>query len=598
MKTTQEIVNVIDGEGAARWWKRLLVFLLVVSFFVYYDLQKYKNFSNPVSMDMAQLAQNIADGRGYVTDNIRISSAMIVAAKNNGDPRLQRNHPDIVNPPVYPAILAGLFKIIPVGNISSGNSFRILPEMVICFFNQFLLVLTTILIFFLGWRLFDLEVGMFAAFMFFLNDMIWKFSVSGLPTLLSITIILLLFWVLISFRMRNIVEDINDVPPVPSVWWTIGKTALAGFLLGVACLTQYALGWLVIPVVSFVMVTARNSRKLLAGVVVLLVFAVVVTPWITRNMQVSGLPFGLATYAPASGTETLPKDTLDRVTTADILAHYGPEFWEYKVKFTTNTADIFQNEVPRIGGTWLTICFVAGILLPFMRRGLNSSRCLVIAGILLMVFVEAMVRTHLSKDCPTINSENLLIVFLPMIVLFGSAFIFTMIEEINYGLPLIRKMIIWACGAVLSLPMIFTLLPPPADVMAYPPYYPQVITKTGSLFKSQEMIVTDMPWAMAWYGKHQAMNLPLNPKDEFFKINDGVISIRGVYLTQLTLDRRFLSEFNGSDKGWGDFVIQFFTRGELPPGFPLRSVLGDMLPSQMLLAEWERWKAPVSEEKD
>lgn len=78
MKTAQELVNVLDGEGAMRWWRRVILFLLVGSFFSFYGLREYKNLSNPEAMDMAQLARNISQGRGYVTDYLRITSLAIV----------------------------------------------------------------------------------------------------------------------------------------------------------------------------------------------------------------------------------------------------------------------------------------------------------------------------------------------------------------------------------------------------------------------------------------------------------------------------------------------------------------------------------------
>jgi hypothetical protein len=109
MKTAQELVNLLDGEGAMRWWRRVILFLLVGSFFSFYGLREYKNLSNPEAMDMAQLARNISLGRGYVTDYLRISSLTIVKDQTGGDAKIG-SHPDIVNPPLYPVLLAGAFK--------------------------------------------------------------------------------------------------------------------------------------------------------------------------------------------------------------------------------------------------------------------------------------------------------------------------------------------------------------------------------------------------------------------------------------------------------------------------------------------------------
>ena len=594
MKTTQEFVNVIDSENAVRWWKHLLIFLLGVCLFAFYNLQEYRNFSNSEAMDMAQLARNIAQGKGYVTDNIRISSMFMVAEQNHGDYMLNGNHPDIVNPPLYPVVLAGLMKaaspIIPLDYSPQNSVFRFFPEMLITFFNQALLFLCAILTYSLGKKMFDREVGFFAAIVLILNDMLWKFSISGLPTLLSMLILLILFRLLYSFRIRNHTENVNDLSTIPSIGWTLGKSFLIGLLVGAACLTQYALGWIIVPVLWYVMLSARKSRKTIAGLTVLIIFACVVAPWITRNFMVSGMPFGLATYAPAAETSKLTDNVLERVATADILAYYGPEQNEYLSKMIDNLSDIFQNEVPKIAGSWLSVCFLAGILLPFIAKGLNSTRFLLVICLLLSAIAEAATRTHLTKESPGINGENLLVVFAPMVFIFGAAFIFTMIEEINYELPSIRKMIIWVTGGFLCLPLFVTLLPPAAQLMAWPPYHPQSIHRISNFYKAEEMFASDMPWAVAWYGHHSCMGLPLNPEKDFFKINDDIYPIQGLYLTQLTLDQRFLTDFTKTSHSWGDFLLQFYGKGMLPGSFPLRNALRDLLPDQVFLSDWERWR--------
>ncbi|HQC41922.1 MAG TPA: hypothetical protein PLV91_00430 [Verrucomicrobiota bacterium] len=597
MKTAQELVNVLDGEGATRWWRRVILFLLVGSFFSFYGLREYKNLSNPEAMDMAQLARNISLGRGYVTDYLRISSLAIVKEETGGDAKIG-NHPDIVNPPLYPVLLAGVFKGaslmgVPIQYVPQDRDVRYLPEIVICVFNQILLLAAVLLTFSLGKRLFDREVGIFAAAMLFLNELIWRFSVSGLPTILSMVILLCLFHALFSFRMANLTEDKNDTESIPGMGRTLGMGALIGLLTGLAALNQYALGWLVIPVVWFVMQVARSGRKISAGVTVLLVFVMVLGPWIARNIMVSGLPFGLATYAPAVGTAKLGGDILERVSTPDILVYYGPEFYEYTRKLIQNLAEVVRSGIPGMGESWLTICFLAGILLPFVKRGLNSTRFLLVICILLTAVVQAATRTGLSDSGSSVHSENLLMVFLPIVFVFGSAFIFTLIEEINYGLRSIRTMIIWFTGAVLSLPLWLALLPPTTYPLVWPPYYPQTVSRISSFYRGDELFATDMPWAVAWYGQHVVINLPLDPDREFFKINDGFSPIKGLYLTQLTLDRRFLSElsqFGSSEPSWGGIVTRFYTRGELPETFPLKNALADLLPDQLLLSEWDRWR--------
>jgi hypothetical protein len=107
------------------------------------------------------------------------------------------------------------------------------------------------------------------------------------------------------------------------------------------------------------------------------------------------------------------------------------------------------------------------------------------------------------------------------------------------------------------------------------------------------LIMSDMPWAMAWYGNRKSVWLTLDYKDEFFAINDKLKSINGLYITQLTMDQPFQSKLvKGEDRMWGRFVLECLLTSKIPTGFPLKSALSDVLPDQVFLADWERWRIP------
>ena len=78
------------------------------------------------AMDAAQVARNIAQGKGYTTLFIRPFSIYLREKAQSGDAgarrppaqvadlgRLRGMHPDLANPPVYPVVLAGLMKVLP-----------------------------------------------------------------------------------------------------------------------------------------------------------------------------------------------------------------------------------------------------------------------------------------------------------------------------------------------------------------------------------------------------------------------------------------------------------------------------------------------------
>ena len=181
----QETIHKLEVAGGTRYLKIGLSVLLVVVVTALYNLRVYRNFGNQESMDAGQLARNIAHGQGYTTDFIRPFSMYLIRKNNEhtaadarlGDlTRIRGPHPDIANPPVYPAVLAALMKVLPF-NFSmplnkgfwsfSGIFWRSQPDFLISFFNQVLFLLSAIVLLFLARRLFDPITAWTSAALFF-----------------------------------------------------------------------------------------------------------------------------------------------------------------------------------------------------------------------------------------------------------------------------------------------------------------------------------------------------------------------------------------------------------------------------------------------
>src|ERR1035437_8305937 len=108
-------------------------------------------------------------------------------------------HPDVSNSPVCPAVLAGLMKVQPFNyTISSTKSFsRFKPDFLIALFNQLLFLAVIALVFLLARRLFDPGVAWLSAGLLLGTELFWRFSVSGLSTMLLLLIFMGLAWCLV-----------------------------------------------------------------------------------------------------------------------------------------------------------------------------------------------------------------------------------------------------------------------------------------------------------------------------------------------------------------------------------------------------------------
>src|SRR5207249_9749707 len=129
--------------------------------------------------------------------------------------------------PVYPFILAGLMKVLPFHwEIPGGVPFlRYQPEVLIGFFNQTLFFAAIFLVFRLARRLFDSSVAWVSALALAGSDLFWRFSVSGLSTMLLVVILLGLVWCLV------LMEQATREPPRRGAWF-VAMAMLAGALVG------------------------------------------------------------------------------------------------------------------------------------------------------------------------------------------------------------------------------------------------------------------------------------------------------------------------------------------------------------------------------
>jgi hypothetical protein len=106
-------------------------------------------------------------------------------------------------------------------------------------------------------------------------------------------------------------------------------------------------------------------------------------------------------------------------------------------------------------------------------------------------------------------------------------------------------------------------------------------------------MMSDIPWALAWYGNRKCVWLAQNAQSEFFAIHDYLKPVRALYLTPETMDNRFLSQWvRAGEKSWANFILESMLRKSIPDTFPLRVAPEHYLPEQLFLTDYERW--PVS----
>src|SRR5258708_35340539 len=135
----QELIHQFEEGHGVKHIKFALILLGLAALTITYDLREFSNFNSSEAMDNAQVARNLAEGRGFTTRFIRpLSFALTQRVSGEKSGALNREQPDLANPPVYPLILAAFMKVLPFDYSMPGNFWRYQPELLIALINQIL----------------------------------------------------------------------------------------------------------------------------------------------------------------------------------------------------------------------------------------------------------------------------------------------------------------------------------------------------------------------------------------------------------------------------------------------------------------------------
>jgi 4-amino-4-deoxy-L-arabinose transferase-like glycosyltransferase len=601
----QDFIHFVEVGAGKRIFKFLLPCLVLVVVAILYNFRAWTNFSTPEAMDSAQLARNIASGKGYTTLYVRPLSLYLLQQKNQGksagapdanaDPaQVKTVHPDLANAPVYPMVLAGLMKILPFHYDTglkrgfwsyNGNFWRYQPDFFISVFNELLLIGLMVAVFFLARKLFDPPVAWLSAMLVLGCNILWRFSASGLSTMLLMLIFLALAWCVLK------IEELASEPQ-PDVNWILCWSALAGILTGVGALTRYAFGWAIIPVAVF-LILFSGPRKAINALLAFVVFAIVLSPWVARNVAVSGTPFGTAGFAIMEETQISP-GPLERSVHPDLTEVLNPDFYWHK--FLMNAGTILNSDLFKLGGSWASVLFFAGLLLSFNRSPARRLRYFLLMCLATFIVAQALGRTWLSDETTEINTENLVVLTVPLVFIYGAAFFFILLDQMDFHIREVRYIVIGVFIALCWFPLFLAVWFKSTPV-SYPPYFPPDIQRTAGWMHENELMMSDVPWAVAWYGKQQCVWLTANDQDDFFAINDYIKQVSALYLTMKTMNVQLVNDcFRSGPNSWGGFVLAALSRNDIPKGFPLRHAPSGSaaVSSGIFLTDADRWKITTS----
>lgn len=561
----QDLVYNVEVGLGLRLIQGALYILLVILLMVGFTAKRFAGLKEAEAMDQAQLGRNLMEKHRLVTENIRPASMWYLIEKSRRHNPQMEQHPDIVNAPLYPALLAAGFRATRGAFVNERIPGVFTPEQwIIVPFGHLCTLFSGLLVYLLGRKLFDHRHGFWAMTSFFLSVSVWNLSVSGLNLSLLVLLGLGAWYFALCAVERRLEDDLS--------WRWLLLLSLS-LVCAIAAVYARYIGVIVAPAVAlYIGLSLHKKTSPGWAVAYLSIVALALLPWLVRNILVGGGPLGLAPYLALNGTKLFEGDSFERML-APILS------WERVLhslggKWLTNFGQMFDQSVRGLGEGLFTCFFLASFFFRFSRPQINLFRWCTAAGMLLFLLIAP-----LFGD----TTQRALALFWPMALIYGLAFFFVLLQRMQFRLRILNQGLTLLFVLLAALPLILTLAParvgPP-----YPPYYPPFIKHVCNLIRPNELLCTDMPWATAWYGHRDSLQLPSNI-DEFYAINDSTRHISGLYFTTITRDKQYVHELlTGPYRSWFPLL-----EGRIPGDFPLNQGFPLNNMDQVFLTDRTRW---------
>ncbi len=498
---------------------RIILATLVLGLSLFKLIVTYQGLNQPVAMDQAQIARQVARGNGFSTQFLRpmelkTAAAMHGQAKEAADQALDLNaFKDTNHPPLNICALAVALKVTGCDRFESTrmvmNKDNVYwPDRVVAATSLTFFLIALVLGYMLIRRLFDELIAVTTVALLALSELMLQYALSGLPQ----PLMLCCFLGSLHFLLTAI--DSQQKAESKSVWLNLCLCFVCTALL---CLTSWLGIWVALGLILFCAAYFRPyGATAIPGI---LIIGLALTASLMGNSEETGKMAGNAFYALhncfGSG-----EDLVQRSTSPAALPLNATHF---TMRLVGATFDQIGTVYAAMGGIVVAPFFLLCLFNRYKRTGTEAIKWATFC-----MWALACVGMAIYGVTSLLHASQLMPLFTPLFTAYGIALTLNILARMKLNdrantarSVTIALILLASSGAfILNLPLeihrgiwLSNLAHP-----HYPPYYPAALNaysqekdKEVSLVdksNEQDIIVTDQPWAVAWYSNRKALWMP------------------------------------------------------------------------------------------
>ncbi len=488
---------------------RVILILLVLGLVTTQLVLTFRGLFHAEAMDQAQIARNIAHGDGFTTQFIR-PVELVDHAKAQADRDIEQvdlaNFRDTNYAPLYPYTLSLAMLITGQSNVEATQLLEVSPDVygpdrLVAGVSTLFFLVALVLAFILTRKLFDEYLAYSVVGFMTMSNLFLDFAISGLPQMMMLCLFLaaLIFFVKAHETPRHKAMKVM----------TYMITAFV--FIALLVLTSWIAIWIALAAFVYVMVFFRpHGIYTIPGIAILLLFLM---PSLLMNATATGALLGNM-YYEFYNFEGGGSEMVMRLANVGNLPLNSSSFW---LRLFGETFGQLSNLYTMMGSIMVVPLFFLTLFTRYKKESTNQLKWFTF-----ILWISVSVGMTLFGSKESVSIGQLYILLAPLFIAYGLSLVFMALArmQLQHTFDLARNATVIGMILLSAAPFIAKL---PMELYRgiwlggaphFPPYYPAALSSTLSeITNEKDIIMSDQPWAVAWYADRRSMWTPLSVSD-------------------------------------------------------------------------------------